>query len=370
MKKDTKHLFLSLAFFAILFLPGLFLVVLPAKDFSENENRSLAALPAFSYESLMSGQWQTDFEKYLKDQFVGRDLLCQLCNTTKLALGNRDFSGAYVCEDGYLCEKVTDSDIDQDRYADNLDKLKIFAQEHSEENVTVMLVPSAFAVQTDGLPSFAPAYPSDEMFAKAAETLSGTCDFLDLRETFRGQASEGLYYRTDHHWTYKGAFLAYKSYCETTGLTAADFTHTLVAEEFYGTLWSKALNFGQTPDQVYAPDVSGQITTDHKVGTLYDTAALTRKDKYTYFLGGNDGMVTVQNPECTTGKKLLMIKDSFANSLLPYLTEHYSEIVLVDLRYYNGRLSRLTEETAFDDILVLYSMTSFAQSGEMGRLKL
>ena len=369
MKKNVAYLVLSLMFFALLLLPGLFLVILPGRTFSETENRALASLPTFSVETLMNGEWQEGIENYLKDQFVGRDVFCQLCNTTKSALGYRDFSGAYLCDDGYLCEKVTDADLDGEQYKGNLDKLNDFALKYPDRKVTVMLVPSASTVKTDGLPLFAPVYASDTMFDEAAGSLPD-CTFLDLRKPFRQQADQGLYYRTDHHWTYKGASLAYEAYCESAGLTAVPFTHTLVAQEFYGTLWSKTLNIGQTPDEVYAPDVSSAITTDHKIGTLYDTDALARKDKYTYFLGGNDGLVTVSNPTCTTGKKLLLIKDSFANAFLPYLTEHYEEIAVVDLRYYNSRLSQLIDGTDFDDILVLYSMTSFAQSGELGRLKL
>ncbi len=369
-KTNRVYLILSCLFFALLFVPGICLLVLPVRDFSDNENRTLSGMPAFSLQALVDGTWQTEFETYLRDQFVGRDLLCQLCNTGKWAAGNRDFNGAYVCDNGSLCEKVTPWEIDGEKYADNLEKLKAFAEKQGDKKVTVMLIPSAFTLYKDSLPAFAPTYDSDSLFASAKETLSDTCRFVDLREPFLNRGEDGLFYRTDHHWTYKGASLAYELYCKEQGIETAAFEHTLIAPHFYGTLWSKTLTFGQQSDEVYAPVLPEGITTDHKVGSLYDEAARSRKDAYTYFLGGNDGMVTVTNPQVANGKKLLLVKDSFANSMVPYLTAHYSEIVLVDLRYYSGRLSRLMEEKAFDDILVIYSMTSFAGSGELGRLKL
>lgn len=370
-KQPRIFLTLSVAFLAVILLPGILLFVLPARDFSDNENRKLASKPEFSFSALMDGTWQEGFEAYLSDQFVGRDFLCRVCSTAKIASGARDLSGAYLCSDGYLCEKVTDRDVDRDRYTDNLTKLAAYAKAGTDagRTVSVMFVPSAAAIQSDRLPAFAPTYDSDAMFDEASAALSDVCRFVDLREPFAARESEGLYYRTDHHWTYRGAYLAYQNLCGALDLSPAAFEHDAVASGFYGTLWSKTLNVGQTPDIVVAPTLRSDITADNKIGGIYDASAVTKKDKYTYFLGGNEGIVTVTNPDAAGGK-LLLIKDSFANSLLPYLTAHYSEIDVVDLRYFNGRLSRLTEEKQFDAVVVLYSMTSFSESKDLGKLKL
>jgi len=355
-----KYTVVSVSFFALLFAVGLCAFLLPHRSFSENENRTLAdkvEVPGLS--DLVNGTWQTDLENFFSDQFLGRDLLCQIGSESKILCGARERNGAYIAKNGVLTECV--KTVDRAQYTENLQKLQAFCRSH--ENVSVLLVPSGADVQSDLLPAFAETYPSDSLFAEASETLAGVCTFVDVRADFADK--EGLYYKTDHHWTYRGAFLAYEVFCRLNGQTAYPFEHEKVADNFYGTLWSKTLNFGQPSDEIYAPTVNDALKEQ-----LYDSSACTKKDKYTFFLGGNEALKTVENTEAETDKTLLLIKDSFANSFVPYLTKNYCRVILVDLRYYNGRLSKLMEEENVSDILVLYSMTSFSESHDLGRLKL
>lgn len=364
-----KYTVLSVAFFAILAIGGIVTFLLPHRDFSENENRYLASFPKFSFEALSSGEWQSEFESFLSDQFVGRDMLCGVCSSVKTGVGIKDISGAFICKDGYITEMITDKDIDLEQYKQNVEKINEFLEKYSSLNSTVMLVPSASTVMADKLPPFAPMYDADKLYGIAKETVTNADAFIDLREDFKAE-NDGLYYKTDHHWNYKGASLAYKIYCENTGMTYRELEHNTVSKDFYGTLWSKALVFGQPKDEVCAPVISGKLSVEGGQGSVYVESALTKKDKYTYFFGGNAGIITVENPECENGKTLLVIKDSFANSFVPYLTEDYSKIIMVDLRYYNGRVSKVISEENVTDITVLYGMTTFAQANHFIKLSL
>lgn len=365
-----KYTVLSVAFFAVLVLGGLITFLLPHRSFSEKENRYLASFPKFSFEALFSGEWQSEFESFLSDQFVGRDFLCGVCSSVKTTAGIKDISGAFVGKDGYITEMITDKDIDGEQFNENVEKLNAFLEKFDGINSTVMLVPSASTVLTDKLPLYAPVYDADKLYTSAKETLVNADTFIDLREAFIANADEGLYYKTDHHWSYKGALLAYSIYCEKTGGSYRKYEHDLVSNDFYGTLWSKALVFGQPKDEVYAPVISDKLTVEGGQGSIYDQSALDKKDKYTYFFGGNTGIITVENPDCKSGKTLLVIKDSFANSFVPYLTEDYSKIVLIDLRYYNGRISKVIADENVTDITVLYGMTTFAQANHFIKLSL
>ena len=107
------------------------------------------------------------------------------------------------------------------------------------------------------------------------------------------------------------------------------------------------------------------VVCDGEDGTLYDLSALERKDKYELFLGGNYGQCVITTGT-ENGKHLLLVKDSFANSFVPFLTGDYETITMLDLRYFRGSVQELAAEA--DDILVLTEITNLAASGEYFKL--
>lgn len=360
----------ALMFFLVLGTVGILIFVLPHRAFSDIENRALSQFPELTWEKLVSGEWQTEFENFVSDQFVGRDLLCGLSSSAKLLAGARDISGVYICSDGYLCEMIADGDIDEDKLSENLSSVAGFAEKYSELNTSVILVPPAEYALKDKLPPFAPEYDVDGLFELIHAQLDGKLSVIDLRESFAGHSEEGLFYKTDHHWTFRGANLAYSQYCSVTGIQEFAFEHRMVTDDFLGTLYSKTLNPLQESDEIWAPVISGELVTTGAIGHVYDESAKDRKDKYTYFFGGNEGLITVENRESAGAGTLLLIKDSFANSFVPYLTENYDKIVMVDLRYFSGRISQLVEDEDVSDILFLYGTESFAQANHFNRLAL
>ena len=137
-----------------------------------------------------------------------------------------------------------------------------------------------------------------------------------------------------------------------------------------GTLYSKVLLPDSVYDEVdYCPDITiesadcdGTVT-----DSLYDLAALEKKDKYELFLGGNYAKAVLRTG-VENGKHLLLIKDSFANSLVPFLCGDYETITMVDLRYCREKIQPLADEA--DDVLVLYEITNFAADGNLFKLNL
>ena len=143
------------------------------------------------------------------------------------------------------------------------------------------------------------------------------------------------------------------------------FTVERVTEEFVGTVYSKANLYTVKPDfiEVYRPKAANPCTVTWKNGRLdglYDPAYLDKKDKYAYFLGGNHPLTTVETGTAN-GRTLLLIKDSYANALVPFLAAHYQTIVLVDPRYYKTDLSALFQEKQVTDLLVLYNVNGFGE---------
>ena len=288
-------------------------------------------------------------------------------------MGYRDIGGVYFGKDRYYFAKVMNQDISQTKYFQNLRFVRHIANTQKKAKVTALLAPSPGMVLQDKLPAYAPLY--DRMFQEAEEVLPQDT-LLDIRELLARAAERNqVYFRTDHHWTLRGAYTAYQAYCQRMGREAweyEDFGIKAVSDSFYGTLYSKALDGQAAPDELDTieglPQV--EVTCDgEKRKSIYDRSKLTQKDKYAYFFGGNYGCVTIKNLQHHQGR-LLVIKDSYANTMVPFLMKDYEEIQMLDLRYFRGSVKKLLKEYDPEEILVLYEMSNFAQDEALHKLML
>ena len=188
----------------------------------------------------------------------------------------------------------------------------------------------------------------------------------NLYACLRENRTEQLYYRTDQHWTWYGAYAAYKLLMPDGAYSASP---ELFSDKFLGSTYSKTLDPKAAPDELYISPVSDDISVaaDGKESVLYDMAAKNEKDKYKVFFGGNYGQVVIKGG-CDNGKTLLIIKDSFANSLAPFLTADYETIIMLDLRYSTGSAQSAIDENNVDDILFVQEMRSFSNDKSLIKL--
>ena len=342
----------------LLLLAGIGLWTLAGKDraFSENENRMLKTRAEVSHQ-ISDGSFQADLEVLLADQFPLRDEAVSLQAGVRAALGEREIGGAYICG-GRLLQKLTDGDVDWAKVEKDAKK---YARLSSEPGVPVTLVPvpSAVCSLSDELPQGAPVYDLDRVYS-ILESKEGA-KVLDLRRVLRGDDS--LYYRTDHHWTTRGAYAAYRLWCEAHGRTAPSWEELqpeTVTKDFRGSLYSKAplRRLSPEPMELIAVPAHLSVTADGQRIDFYDRAALETKDKYNVFLSGNHGLVVIENPDAPGGT-LLLVKDSFANSLAPFLIRDYRRIVMADERYAPVRLRDLAEQEQADEIAVVKEACNF-----------
>lgn len=375
MKKIYKAY--TILLFIILVIPGVLALALPQRDYSESENRYLNKFPKVKADEVLSGKFQDDVLSAFNDQFFIRDQMTGLSASFKKMLGFKDIGGVYIADDNYYITKVTDSDIEQDKFVQNLRYVSYFAKNQNiDTNVYTMLVPSTGTILKDKLPAFAPFYNSDSMYSTAITLLGEPC-FIDIRETLNKQ-EEDVFFKTDHHWTLKGAYMAYCEYCKKVNpniqySSYESFNPIKMDGGFYGTLYSKSLDINTKPDDIYAIHTDKtknvKVTSDNEkthIG-IYDEESLVKKDKYAYFFGGNYGRTDIETGS-NTKANLLVIKDSFANSFVPFLLENYSHITMIDLRYYNEPISAVITETKYDHILILYEISNFSQDKNIYKL--
>ncbi|MFG6329046.1 MAG: hypothetical protein K1W06_06150 [Lachnospiraceae bacterium] len=365
MKKT--YIIYSALIFIMLAVPGLLLMVLPQREYSANENRYLDKLPEINASKIISGEFQEEVSNAFNDQFFIRDFMAGLSTSFKQALGFKDIGGVYIAKDKYYIEKITDNDISKNQLIKNLMYLSYFT-EKQQADVYTMFVPSPGTILSSRLPAFAPFYNADTIY-NTASTILGTQEILDLRKVLTpgSNGSRDLYFKTDHHWTLPGAYAAYKEYCTVAGLKVQpynSFNPEKASRNFYGTLYSKAPGFTTEPDDIYVVQTSltenAEVICDGKKQTgIYNKEYLDKKDKYSCFFGGNYGRTDIKTGS-NANRKLLVLKDSFANSFVPFLLNDYSHITMIDARYYNKSLLDIASSENYNHILILYEASNFA----------
>ena len=360
-KRSDKLLLIGVA--AILLCGSVGLCAFPAARFSATENRHLAAFPGFSAEALASGAYTAALDDYATERVPFRGICRRVYATSELALLRRESHGVVLCRDGSLCRRTT---VNEQIYERNLAALPRLGKLLDDLPLTVAVAPRRIDVRSEVLP----ALYDTAREAKVWEQLpAGVVTFLDA-------TTDTQWYRTDHHWSTEGAYFAYVRLSRYLGYKphpTSEFTPVTVSEGFLGTSAAAAGFSKITPDTVsvwhYQGDESYRVLRNGKPASfagLYDEEKLRGTDQYSLFLGGNCGTLQIDLGEGDSRPVLLVLKDSFANSLLPFLARHY-RILAIDPRYYTGE-SRTLAKTA-DAALILCGMQTLTSTPFLSALR-
>ena len=371
MKKENIYKFLLIGLFALISIAVPVATIissaqLPENAFSENENRYLEKMPKFNFDTVTDKTFMTKFENYFSDRIVMREQWISLMNDFDRLLGKKEIKGIFT-EDGRMMQSWRESDYDKESVSKNLAAMESFAQKYPKIKMYFMLAPNAQEIYSDTLPANCGA-ADQKLFIKDCYDSVPSITGIDVYSALSSAKNDYIYYRTDHHWTSLGAYYAYSQLCDALGLTPFDpAAHTaLTADGFYGTHYAKARTWNAVPDVITYYDLDNTLTvwnvtaagqpTEGQTTGLYDTDKLAVYDKYAMFLHGNNGLSRVQG---NGSGRILVIKDSYANCFVPYLTANYADIDVVDFRNYNYGLDKLIADNSYDQILVLYNFDSF-----------
>ena len=370
-KRQNKYLKIYYSIMTLVFLVILIVIVTlntTKKDikFSESENRILAQKPKFSIDRLLEGRYTKKYEKYKVDQFVDRDGWMKLKSGVDLALGKNESNGIYKGSDDYLIEsfEVPDSEI----VNRNIKAINNFNEKYKDIKEYMLIAPNAVSILSEKLPPYAPVVSQKLVMDNFAKTLNKGINYIDVYNTLDKHDKEYIYYKTDHHWTTLGAYYSFLEAAKAMDLEVKKDYYNVerVSNDFYGTLYSKSGYEVKTPDyiDVYLPKdendeyVVNYVEEQKKSASFYDSEKLETKDKYGVFLGGNHPVVKIKTIS-KEDRKLLVFKDSYANSFVPFLTQYFSDIIMVDPRYYYDDIEKLIEEEGISDILYLYNANTF-----------
>ena len=371
MKKDrqrkVQEKLVGIIFILTLFLFLIINVIVPDREKSVQENRMLATKPKFRLSSLISGDYDEKFEAYMDDQFVGRDMWRKLKVTVDRIGGSRLENGVYIGTNGQLLEQIEVAD--ENHLAANIKAIKSFSESQSKIPVRMMLVPDAANVLNHSLPSLAKPEDQTQMFSMVRKDLGDSVEWIDVSTELNKHKTEKIYYKTDHHWTTLGAFYAFQAAAPSLGIEgdlSGKYVSYAVSDSFNGMLASKSgVSLGEKEQiDIYVPTeedtdlIIDYVDEGKRSTSLYDSSKLKEKDQYTVFLGGNSSLLDIRTVSTST-KRLLLVKDSFANSFIPFLTPYYREIVVVDPRYYSGTINDLMDSYRISEVLFLYSGNTF-----------
>lgn len=364
----------NIAIFAVLLilLPALTLF-LPKKTFSENENRYLQEFPVPTLKTIKDKSFMSAFEKFFSDHFVLREQWIQLKNQMEIATNKKEINGVYLTEKRLIEHQELNEDIIQQ----NTEAINSFAEKYKKPTF-LMVVPTAESIYTDQLPLMAPYFDQKKVIDEIYTTSNKSLTCIDVFTPLLSAKNQYIYYNTDHHWTSLGAYLGYFASAKPLGFSHNEidkFNVEHASHDFKGTLYSKTLYEKCTPDtidlyhlstgepQVTVTVQSGQKSSEHQ--SIFFRNYLDKKDKYNTFLGQNEPCVSVKT-NVNNQKKLLIIKDSYAHSMVQFYMYHYSEITLIDLRYVN-KLSNYVSVDDYDQILFVYNFASINSDTSIGK---
>ncbi len=361
MKKFAKDIIkypMTVVFAAVCLCMFALYIILPQKDFSDMENRFLQKRPQISASSLADGSFMDSFETYTNEQIPFRNAFVKCKAVCVWLTGSAENDGIAKGEDSYLFDKVLSKN---DKTAKNIAAIKNFVSS-SDRDVYIAIAPTSTWINEKKLPAGMPVLDEKACADDLAGALAGceNAHIIDLYDTLASHADEQIFYRTDHHWTTRGADYAYETIASKMGIAVMDITEYQKHEipGFYGTHYAKYKGIFVKPDtlEYYDVPIKGLELEGRMVDNLIDEEKLAGYDKYAAFMYGNDGRYVV-HADKGAGRDLIILKDSYANCLIPYLVMDYDTITVMDLRYFGGSVS---DELASDpdaDVLLMYNWT-------------
>lgn len=339
---------------------ALFFIVLEKKEFSETENRNLTDYKGFSFQRLLNGEFIKNIESYMVDHFPLREEFIGFRTSVLKILGQNKINNVYIGKNNFLLEEYSFTSKNTNIPIDTLNKFN--KNIPSNVNMSLMLVPTSVDIYKKNLPRYSTNTSQKDVIEYVYENI----DFNSINAyEYLENAPQAidLYYKTDHHWTTFGAYLGFVAYMINKGdLEFETPQFEKVSDDFYGTLYSKVIDNSLKTDKIYKLTDDGtsytvkNIATNSITNTLYQEEWLFKKDKYSYFLGENQPLLEIENKTIENNKKILIIKDSYANAMIPFLAREYKYVYVMDPRLYRMAASDYIKEKQIEEVLLVYNV--------------
>ena len=368
-KGNMVFLCLTVCFCFIIGMGSLVNFIAKDRDFSESENRVLASFPKLTLSSIADGTFMKNFETYMSDQFVLRDRMISLKSYFDRLSGLREENGVYIGDDGFLIEKP--SKYTAKKAKAMAKSINSFIKKYPELNKMIAISPNASYIYSEKLPLGIELHSQQSELKGIKNRLEGeNYTFLNVGKALeKAKEKSDVFYRTDHHWTTRGAYAVFKSIADKWNLDRSQVKYKFltVSGDFEGTLASKTgIHDRKDKIEICLPENSegsylvSYESQDKRTTSLFEPSKLQQKNKYEVFLGGNYDKVVIDTVSQSRAT-LLIIKDSYANCLIPMLTPYFAKIIVADPRYMTDSIHTVMDEYNISHVLFLYNLNTFLQ---------
>ena len=277
-------------------------------------------------------------------------------------MGKKDINDVYLGKDNYLLEIYSTIDY-QEKLTSTINKLHT---NNPDINMNIMLIPTKISIYNNKLPNNAHFENQQQLIDNIYSNLDTDIKTISIYNTLIQERNNyQLYYKTDHHWTTYGAYFGYQELAKANDINYIDindFDIKTVTNSFKGSTYSKVVDpFSENENidifnyQKYNINVE-YVLSKEQTNSLYNYDYLDKKDKYAMFLDNNHPLIKITNNDLNNDDNILIIKDSYANSMVPFLTNHYKQIYIIDPRYYKKSITKYIEENDIQNILILYNV--------------
>ena len=329
------------------------------KSFSPIENKILTKFPKLNLESIKDGTFMDKFDTYVVDQFPLRVEAISLKNKLMHSVGNREFRNIYITNNRML-EKFEFNESVVKNNILNMNKISSAVGLDS----TGMFIPNSIAIYEDELPNYAVTDSQKDALNSISKLYKG--EYYTPYRVLLENKNDYIYFRTDHHWTQLGAKLMYEDYYNKN----IDLDYVKKTEDFLGTYYSKTLLKTELKDEIYSYEGLKKHNIEFdgtKSDSIYDDSKLDGKNKYQYFLNGDPGMAVIEGE----GEgEVLIFKDSFAHAYIPFLTQEYEKIHVVDSRYINMNIiDYIKSNKNISKIFYIYSLSTLNNDDLFAKFK-
>ena len=370
-------------FFAIFMTVWVIIVIINfvwAKPiFSEEENRMLATIPRFSFESFVNGNYLNGVNDYINDHFAFRNFYLKLNSWWEVQImGKKENNGVYIGEDGYLFEKVNFNENEQKNINESINTILNFSEKMEKINVPTyfMLIPNSIYINSDKLPNNVKTLDQEKIINEIYNKSENTININVTKSLKKENENKQLYFKTDHHINSDGAYVVYTEFCKAANLPIInlnEFEKVILSDDFLGTFDSKAQLLNQESDTLFVyentinTNIKEAIYDKEVTNSIFNEDYLKGKDKYSYFLNGNNSRAIIKTNNAND-KKILVIKDSYAHIMSQFLCQDYSEIHFLDPRYTNFNYEEYVKKNGITDVLFLYNVSTFMQDTSISKI--
>lgn len=361
--KKFRNILTAILFFAFTLAFLTATIIRKKGTVSYQENRLLQSKPSVCTGAFINGDYVNQLSGYIADHFAGRSRWMNAKSFIETNVGERIVNDVYIADNMLLgIDRGEQSETAQ--FADTINKFS----ETCEGSVFFAAIPSSSGVYDDLLPEYMNIGSEKTQIDGLYSSLDSSVKKIDAYSILRMLNDNYIYYRNDSKWTSYGAYCVYRTVIQKLGFSPIPYdkyTIEHVTGDFRGNLYNKSQYSSIKADMLDIYEYSGgtEITSCVAIDNngnirergLYSKSSINTNDMYRLYLGEPAPIINIKT-NLGNGRRLLVIKDDFANCFISFLTQHYSEICVVSPDQLDKNLGEFIDVNDYEQTLFLFGI--------------